>query len=301
MHRIGIIGLGIMGRRVAEAIRDHPRLQVTAGFDPDPAGDLYGMLLKDSAAAVIHDPFVDCVYIASPPITHAGLVAEAATAGNAIFCEKPLTASIAEAHDCVRQICSSGVAAAVNFPFASAPSAIRLREMVSGGELGTLVSATLTLRFARWPRGWQAGATGWLAGSEQGGFTREVISHFLFVANRMFGPGLLEATCVHRGSAGTETAVHATIRYSDVTLIIDAAISGDVDDYNRFAVTGTRATAALTDWYRLEANGHLSDRIPPLPRQLDALSRMLSGETDHGLAPFEEAAAVVELVEGMLT
>jgi predicted dehydrogenase len=300
MHRIGIIGLGIMGRRVAEAILDHPQLQVMAGFDPDPPRDLPGILLKDSAAAVINDPLVDCVYIASPPITHAGLVAAAAAAGKAIFCEKPLTASIAEAHDCVREVSASGVAAAVNFPFASAPSAIRVREMVLGGDLGTIVSATLTLRFARWPRGWQAGATGWLAGSEQGGFTREVISHFLFFANRLLGSGVLDQTHVQRSSAETETGVHATIRYGDVTLIIDAAISGDVDDYNRFAVTGTRATAALTDWYRLEANGHLSERIPPLPRQLDALSHMLSGKTDHGLATFEEAAAVVELVEDML-
>ena len=33
MHGIGIIGMGIMGRRMADAIALHPAHQVTAAFD----------------------------------------------------------------------------------------------------------------------------------------------------------------------------------------------------------------------------------------------------------------------------
>lgn len=301
MHRIGIIGLGIMGRRVAAAIRDHPSFSVGKSYDPNPPLDVSDIELVNDAAYVFDDPSIDCVYIASPPASHAVLVAMATAAGKAIFCEKPLAASIADARACVDQVRSSGVAAAVNFPLASAPSAKRLVEIVRKGELGELEAVTLNLRFAHWPRGWQADASGWLARAGEGGFTREVASHFLFLAGRLFGRGALEQASIERGAAGTETVVSCAVKYRDATLKVDAAVAGEAEDYNRFEVTGEIGAAALTDWYRLESNGLLSERFPPLPYQLDALALMLSGEHDHGLATFEEAADVVELVENILS
>ncbi len=300
MHRIGIIGLGIMGRRVAAAMQQHPSFIVCAGYDPYPPNDVSDIALARDPASIFDDPSINCVYIASPPASHAGFVAMATAAGKAIFCEKPLAASIVEARACVDQVRSSGVAAAVNFPFASAISALRLVEIVRGGELGNLEAVTLNLRFAHWPRGWQTDALGWLAGVAQGGLTREVASHFLFLAGRMFGRGVLEQAVIERGAAGTEIVVRAAVRYQAVTLRIDAAVAGEAEDHNHFEVKGMLGSAALTDWYRLEAQQQLSERTPPLPSQLDALASMLSGAHNHGLATFEEAADVVELVENIL-
>jgi predicted dehydrogenase len=301
VYGMGIIGLGVMGRRMAAAVTSHPTFRVVAGYDPNPPSDLIGIPLKNSAAALINDPSVNCVYIASPPATHAELVMAAAAAGKAIFCEKPLTVSVAQAQTCINAARSTGVAAAVNFPFATAISALRLSKLVTGGDLGEVKSATVTLRFARWPRGWQAGAGRWLAGPEQGGFVREVASHFLFLAHRLFGPGELAQASIDRGSNRAETAVCATVAYQNVTLKLDAAVAGELEDYNRFEVIGTRGTAALTDWYRLEHEGALSDRPLPIPGQLDALASLLSGApTSHRLATLEEATAIVALVETML-
>jgi predicted dehydrogenase len=301
VYGMGIIGLGVMGRRMAAAVTSHAAFSVVAGYDPNPPSGLIGIPLKDSAAAVINDPSVNCVYIASPPATHAELVVAAANAGKAIFCEKPLTVSVAEAQTCINATRSTGAAAAVNFPFATAISALRLSKLVTGGDLGEVKSATVTLRFARWPRGWQAGAGSWLAGPEQGGFVREVASHFLFLAHRLFGPGELGQASIDRGSNRAETAICATVSYQNVTLKLDAAVAGDLEDYNRFEVIGTRGTAALTDWYRLEHEGALSDRPLPIPGQLDALASLLSGApANHRLATLEEAAAIVALVETML-
>lgn len=300
MYRIGIIGLGILGRRVAAAMQDHPSFSVVVGYDPYPPEDVSNIPLARTLEVIFDDPLIDCVYIASPPASHAPLVHMATTAGKAIFCEKPLAASVAEARACVDHVRSSRVAAAANFPFASAPSAVRLTEIVKRGELGQVAAVTLNLRFARWPRGWQADASGWLAGSAEGGFTREVASHFLFLANRMFGRGILEQASIERGAAGAETPVHASIQYPAVKLQIDAAVGGDAEDHNRFEVTGTIGAVALTDWYCLEVGRQLSERAPPLPHQLDALALMLSGSANHGLATFEEAADVVDLAEGIL-
>lgn len=284
MHRIGIIGHGIMGRRVAEAMQDHPSFSVGMSYDPNPPTDISNIELASDPAAIFSDSAIDCVYIASPPASHAKLIAMAAAAGKAIFCEKPLAANIADARTSVERVRSSGVAAAVNFPLACAPAATRLVEIVRGGALGVVHTATLNLRFARWPRGWQADASGWLAGTAEGGFTREVAYHFLFLAGRLFGRGELELASIERGASGTETTVRCAVKYRDLTLKIDAAVAGDTEDYNRFEITGHLGAAALTDWYRLETNGQMSERFPPLPYQLNALARMLSGAHDHGSA-----------------
>jgi predicted dehydrogenase len=302
MYGIGMIGLGIMGRRMLGAMEPDPRFRVVCGFDPRRPDDLPSVPFEDSAAAVANDPAVDCVYIASPPAFHAEHVAVAAAAGKAIFCEKPLASSVAEARACVEALRGAGVPGAVNFPLATAPAPVRLRELARKGELGEVRAAHLTLRFARWPREWQEGAAGWLAGPEQGGFLREVGSHFLFLAHRLFGPGELREATVERGPAGSEIAVRATVGYGVVTLSIDGAVAGDVGDHNRFEVVGSRDKAVLSDWYRLDHAGAVtaSERPRSLTGQLDGLARLLAGDPDQPLATFEEAAAVVELVEGIL-
>jgi predicted dehydrogenase len=189
----------------------------------------------------------------------------------------------------------------VNFPFATSHSARQLRRLVADRALGRIERGELTLRFSRWPRAWQADAAGWLAGPEQGGFTREVVSHFLFLAARLLGRGEVESCEITRGPAGTEHKLVARLRFGGHTpLAIDAEVAGAVDDYNRFEIFGDQGSAALADWQRLDYRGQLSERVNSMPNQLEGLRRLLAGEPDHGLATPEEAAEVVRLVEHML-
>ena len=298
---IGIIGLGVMGWRMAQALGDHPAFRVVAACDPAPEAASRGLTLLGSAEAVASHPEVDCVYIASPPALHRPHVEMAAAAGKAVFCEKPLAASIEEAEACCRALQAAGVLSGVNFPFATSHAARQLRRLVADRALGRVERAELTLRFARWPRAWQADAAGWLAGPQQGGFTREVVSHFLFLAARLFGPGEAQSVELVRGPAGTELSLAARLRFGGHTPVtIDARVAGSVDDYNRFELVGEQGTAALTDWQRLDYRGQLSERVNSMPNQLEALRRLLAGEADHGLATPEEAADVVRLVEHIL-
>lgn len=297
---IGILGLGTIGRRMAQAFEDHPAFRVVAAYDPAPAVDLRGIPMRACAEEVVDDPAVDCVYIASPPASHLGHVRATAAAGKALLCEKPLAVVPAEAHACVEAVRQAGVPAAVNYPFATSWAARHLRHLAGEGALGTIHDARLTLRFARWPRGWQAGAASWLARPEQGGFLREVGSHFVFQACRMFGPGVLAQAEITRMPSGIEQSVRAQVRFGTVTLHIDGAIAGRLEDVNRFEVCGDRGTAAVTDWQRLDHRGRLSERVNSLPHHLEALRCLLSGDPAHGLASLEEAAAVAEIIEDIL-
>jgi predicted dehydrogenase len=297
MYGIGIVGLGTMGRRLADSIRANPAFTIVAAYDP--AATDAAIPMAGSVADLVGNPSVHCVYVATPPLTHEEIVRTVADAGKALLCEKPLAASPEAARACVDAVARAGIPAAVNFPFATAPAAIRLKELVDTRALGENLSAHLTLRFRQWPREWQQGAASWLAGPEQGGFTREVVSHFAFLALRLFGPGRLTECAVERGPTGTETRVHAVLRFASATMTIDAAVDGDQDEFNRFEVKGSKSSAVMSEWYRLT---HESGDIAPAradANQIAELALLLDGRPNR-LATFGEAAQVVSLIEEIL-
>jgi len=207
---------------------------------------------------------------------------------------------VAEAEALRDAVLAAGLPCAVNFPFARSVAANRLREIVQGGELGRIESAHIHLRFARWPREWQAGASSWLAGPGEGGFTREVLSHFAFLALRVFGPAEVAEVELERAPGAAETALRARWRHAGVDVVVDAAVAGEIADHNRFEVVGERGRVALLNWAHLAYQGHTSERMDSTPRTLDGLAALLEGRPGHGLASIAEAAAVVRCIETLL-
>jgi predicted dehydrogenase len=296
-YGVGILGLGVMGRRMADALQRHRRFHVAAVYDPrSAAGAFERASLPD---ALVNDPRVDCLYIASPPAHHAAGVALATGGSKPVLCEKPLAPTVAEAAVMCAQIEASGKPAAVNFYLATGPAAVRMRRLVAHGALGQIREARLTLRFKAWPRPWQSAAGAWLSSADEGGFTREVGSHFLFQAERMFGRGQCAETQVVRGPAGSELSVIARIDYQGLSLLIDGAVGGTMHESIRFEVIGTKDRAALVDWDELDYGGSSPDATSPTPAHLDELANLLDGKPSE-LATFTESAAVVGLTEAIL-
>lgn len=305
-YGFGVVGAGVMGRRMIAALQQHPRCEVAALWDPDPSTLQAAVALAPAArgaaslAALLAAAEVDAIYIASPPAYHLAGVQAALAAGRAVLCEKPLTHRLAEALALRDAVAAAGLPFAVNFPFARAAAARRLVELVQSGQLGEIEQVTLTLRFATWPRAWQAGAQAWLAGPAEGGFSREVLSHFVFLANRLFGPSQVEGLQLDRAAGQTETRLQVHLVHGRVRVQIDAAVEGEVVDHNRFEVVGRRDRAALTGWYCLEHAGQTSPRVDPSASTLDGFTALLDGRADAGLATVDEAVAVVRTVETLL-
>jgi len=306
-YGVGLLGAGIMGRRMLAALQQHPRFRVVALWDPradalqSAVQATPGARAAASLEALVGDASVDLVYIASPPASHLHAVQAVVAAGRACLCEKPLAHDIGEAQALRDAVVQAGLPFAVNFPFARSAASLGLRDLVRSGALGPLERASITLRFAQWPRPWQAGASAWLAGAAEGGFTREVLSHFVFLALRLFGPAAVQDVQVQRTPGQAETALRATLRHAGLTVQIDAAVAGTVADQNRFELIGSRGQAALVDWARLEQDGsELVARSDGTPRTLDSLAQLLDGRVDNGLATADEALAVVRCIETML-
>lgn len=305
-HGVAIVGTGIMGRRMTAEVTQHPRFRVAALWDPDAAALRQAATLAPDAriasdlAGLIADPQGALIYVATPPATHAAIVRQVLAAGRACLCEKPLAADRGEADAIAALVAASKQPFAVNFPLARAEASRRLAALVQDGALGRIESATIRLRFARWPRPWQAGAAGWLDGPAEGGFTREVLSHFVFLAERLFGPAEPRTTRLVRAPSQAETALEGRLEHAGLRVQIDAAVAGDLDDDNRFELVGSAASAALVNWTRLDYRGQLGERVDPTPATLDAVAAMLDGRSDHGLATAAQAASVVRCIEGLL-
>jgi len=316
-HRIGIIGLGVMGERMVRQLRAHRSFVVAAAWDPAAgAAEKLARLspeacLAESAQALVADPTIDGIYIASPPASHLAHVHRAFDRGKPVLCEKPLATDVGEARAAVTRVEREARVAAINFPFASAPAVRAIAAGLRSGELGTIRGIEIVLRFARWPRAWQESAT-WLARRAEGGFVREVLSHFLFLTQRLIGPLTLGKTRVDYPTAGdgAESAISVELDAGSVAVRIDGRVGGAEADLNRWILRAERGAFELHDWYSLKRRinggwldvdfGEGTPRELAARAQLDAFSAMLQGKA-HGLASFREGLAVQECVETMLS
>ena len=100
--RVALIGSGRMGAFHGETLaRRIPGVRLAAVADPAPgaaerlAAELGADTAYTDAAAAFASPEVDAVVIAAPARFHADLVVAAATAGKAVFCEKPMGLQLA--------------------------------------------------------------------------------------------------------------------------------------------------------------------------------------------------------------
>ncbi len=316
--RLGILGAGIMGERLLRAALEHASesVQVSGIWDPSEAAlSRIGSALPSvprAASAEVVLAGCDCLYIASPPATHLEHAERALAAGKAIFCEKPLAVDVAQAQRFVAA--AADARAAVNFPMASSVAVDHLRAWIAEGAVGTPRTLDIEVAFAGWPRGWQRDAASWLDTPVQGGFTREVVSHFLFLTLRLAGVFTLHDHFASFPEPGrSERAIRARLSSGTLPITLAGAVGTTAkDDHNTWTLQGSAGAIRLRDWShaeRLAPDGTWqpapdtmpNERMRPLVlhRQLAAVAAMTRGEP-HPLAILAEALAVQEAVEAIL-
>ncbi len=319
---IGVIGLGVMGQRMLARLATHPRLRATWVWDANPAAlaatlQTYPQLLAASSAeALIQSPGLHSLYIATPPAPHMALSELAFDAGLAVFCEKPLTVDFAAARACIARIDAQGQRAAVNFALASSQGLALLQSQFAAQakpSLGVLQAVELTLAFAAWPRPWQATAGAWLGERIEGGFSREVLSHFIFALQRVLGPAEVLRSRVDYPADGiaAEVGLQAELRAATVPVRIEGRVGGDLPDLNRMVWQASEGQIQLQEWFsqieRRNAAGQLLPhaaasgdlRLSGQRDQLDQWVALIEGRP-HGLPGYAEALAVQETIEALL-
>ncbi|WP_040310072.1 inositol 2-dehydrogenase [Asticcacaulis biprosthecium] len=101
MFEIAVVGAGRIGRIHAKNVAAHPRLRLKAVVDP--VGDNAATLAAETGAvvstfeAVLNDPAVRGIVVASPTDQHLDQTLKAMAAGKAVLCEKPIDQDLATA------------------------------------------------------------------------------------------------------------------------------------------------------------------------------------------------------------
>ena len=318
-HGMAIIGLGVIGRRMIEQATRHRALRVASAWDASPtardaaARDFPGLPMAADAGDAIARPEVAVVYVGTPPRSHRALVEQAARAGKAVFCEKPLAVSLADGEAMVEAVRAAGVAHAVNFPFASSESVRLLAQALAQPDFG-LAGAAVRMRFSAWPRDWQASAT-WLSQAAEGGPTREVLSHWVYLLQELFGEVELLACGVDAPVAGAcERASAALLRTGGVLATMSAQVGGAAPDEVVAEFHGAGRTLRLRDWHVLTEAGGADGAVraeAPVPgqpvdarqavqqAQLTQLVACIEGRA-HALPGFPAALRVQRIVESIL-
>ena len=139
--RIGIIGVGRIGRMHAELIaHDVPGAALGAVYDAyEPAARDVAAELGVPAAGTVQEIFdseLDAVAICSSSDTHVELLIAAARAGKAVFCEKPVSLDLAEVDRALGAIDAAGVPFQVGFNRRFDPAHASVREAVASGAVG---------------------------------------------------------------------------------------------------------------------------------------------------------------------
>src|SRR5689334_14273937 len=150
--RWGIIGCG----DVTE-VKSGPALQKARGSSLVAVMRRTGDLARDYAArhgvprwyddadALINDPEVDAVYVATPPSSHMDYVLRTAQAGKPVYVEKPMAREFSECRAMIEACRSANVPLFVAYYRRALPRFLKIKELIDSGTIGEVRSVIVTL------------------------------------------------------------------------------------------------------------------------------------------------------------
>jgi predicted dehydrogenase len=145
MIEAAIVGLGRWGKTLVEAVQgqsDKLRFTHAVSRNPDRLRDFAGrhqLVVVGELTQVLADPTIDAVVLATPHSLHCDQVIAAVRAGKAVFCEKPLTLTKADAKRAIAACREAGVVLGVGTDKRFFPAVRELLRLVKGGELGRIL------------------------------------------------------------------------------------------------------------------------------------------------------------------
>ncbi|MFF7709563.1 Gfo/Idh/MocA family oxidoreductase [Pseudomonas sp. NPDC007930] len=196
---LGLIGTGFMGRahalafHNAQAAFDLPlavRPLLVADANPAKARDCAQAWGFEGAAeswqALVADPRIGLVAITTPNLLHHPMALAALAAGKAVYCEKPLATTFAEATAMRDAARAAGVVTRVGYNYQQNPTLLLAQQLIASGELGEITGFTgdFSEDFMADP----AGAFTWRCLAEQGGGAlADLGSHLLALTRLLLG------------------------------------------------------------------------------------------------------------------
>lgn len=273
MLRGGVIGFGNVGQSLTRYINGDPsgRARIVAACNRGPANlavarDQFGLEATPRLDELL-DKKLDFVVVASTSAGHADQVAAAAGRGIAVFCEKPIALTLADADRMIAAVERAGVVTVVNYSMRFIDAYNRIREIVRSGGLGEV----LVVRHSK-TRGYGLHAAGARHRAveepeESGGWTVHHACHDIDFLYWVHGPmrRVYARTVSTVPGGASEEAVLGIVDFADGAIgEIGDSICAVRDHYTQ--LIGTKASLVMTGEsgatvLRLRREGAATDEI----------------------------------------
>ncbi|WP_420325829.1 inositol 2-dehydrogenase [Mameliella sp.] len=237
MINVGLLGAGRIAGVHATAITSNPDSTLTAVSDyyPENAEKLaaqYGSVAR-TTDEIIADPSINVVLIATSTDTHSNLIEQAAAAGKAVLCEKPVDLSLERARQCQANAAQSGKPVMIGFNRRFDPNFAAVKQALDAGEIGKAEMLAITSYDPAPP------PLAYIKVS--GGIFRDMMIHDFDMANFMMGAAPVTVSAV--GSC-----------------LVDPAI-GEAGDFDTAAVTLTYADGRIATIRNTRRAGYGDQRV----------------------------------------
>jgi predicted dehydrogenase len=194
------------------------------------------------AAALLADPEIDAVYIATPPSEHKALTLQAAAAGKHVYVEKPMGMNHAECLEMIAACEKAGVRLFVAFYRRAMPRFLKVKEWIEQGAIGDVCTVSVLQRQKPAPEELSPATLPWRVRGEisGGGKVLDMGVHVLDILVSWFGP-ITQAHGVTSNRGGlyaVEDTVTASWRHGEVLGVGNWCYVGS-DDEDRVEITGT--------------------------------------------------------------
>lgn len=249
MIKAAIVGLGRWGQNLVGSARGSTALRFVAansrnGNTASAFCQANGLRWTGDLDDILRDAAIDAVVLATPHSLHADQATRAAAAGKHIFVEKPLALTLSDATAIVNAAEKAGVVLAVGFNRRFHPSMIRMREAVTSGALGTIVTVnaeqTALHGLTMTPDGWRASP-----GEAPGGAMTAIGVHLIDGMIGIFGRvAEVNAIVSRRAAPLADDTTHLQLRFESGVLG-QVFCSTVATPHYRFATYGTDGFAEI--------------------------------------------------------
>ncbi|SEI80293.1 Predicted dehydrogenase [Cyclobacterium xiamenense] len=227
--RWGVLGVGaVCEKKSAPAMQKVPGSRLVAVMRRNEAkakdyAERHGVpRWYGDADALIGDPEVNAIYIATPPDAHLELTKKAAAAGKPVYVEKPMARNYAECQEMIRVCEEAGVPLFVAYYRRTLPNFLAVKRLVAEGQIGDPRYVSITINQSRHPDLKEDTAANWRINPEVagGGYFFDLGSHQLDYLDYLFGPietvhGIAENQAGHYPA---EDIVFATFKFQNGVL-----------------------------------------------------------------------------------
>ena len=161
------------------------------------AAEALGLKWYASTDAVLADPEIDAVFVATNNLTHAEIAEKAMRAGKHVIVEKPISTTIEDAKKLVETAKETGRSLAVDHMMVYNSYNELAKEAIASGKLGTVNDSCFHMEFSYGSVPEEAATWRCSSVAEMGGPIGDVASHCMYVAEFMFGSEIVSLACVY--------------------------------------------------------------------------------------------------------